>query len=186
VLVVDDDPDIRMLFQSVLSRDFYVEVAEDGWGALRWLNKRQFDAVVLDMAMPNKSGLSVLTEIRTTKELKKTPVIVVSAVAPDNDLWRDVEHEWDAYMQKPVSVADLVDNVAAVARRSRVRTAAAAKKPAARGAAKKATPRKPAARAAGKKAAPKSTTSKKPAKATARAKKAAAPAKKAAARKRAR
>jgi DNA-binding response OmpR family regulator len=172
VLVVDDDPDIRALFQSVLGREFRVEVAEDGWAALQRINKKTYDAIVLDMAMPHKSGLSVLTEVRSDELTKNIPVVVVSAVAPDNDLWAGVEHQWDSYLQKPVSVAELVATVGklirrrnggrkkAAARKGVAKKAAPRKGAAKKVAARKVAARKPAARAPKKKVAPKKTAPK--------------------------
>ncbi len=57
---------------------FRVEVAEDGLVALKTLAKVKPDIVVLDLMMPKLNGVDVLKYIRSTPELKKTPVIILS------------------------------------------------------------------------------------------------------------
>jgi CheY-like chemotaxis protein len=89
LLFVDDDPLVPKLYQQSLGRlGFDVQTAEDGLAAMRLLRASRPDVVVLDLLMPRFSGVDVLKFIRTDKDLKTLPVIVLSN-AYMNDLGRD-------------------------------------------------------------------------------------------------
>jgi DNA-binding response OmpR family regulator len=134
ILLVEDDPDILSLFAGVFRMEgFRVERAPGGWEATNALGQHVPDGVILDMAMPGKSGLSVLRDIRLDPKLKHLPVIVVSAVSPDHDLYSGVEPQWDEYLQKPVDVHVVVKTMRALLERGKK----SAKKPAAKKAAAK-------------------------------------------------
>ncbi len=79
ILVVDDDPDIRLLLRLELSAEGY-EIAEapDGAAALEALGAERFDVVLLDMMMPVLDGWEVL---RTIDPATAPPVVVVTALA---------------------------------------------------------------------------------------------------------
>jgi len=80
VLVVDDDPSIRRMIIASLRRDGYAfREAENGQEALDAMHSSPPDAVVLDLMMPLVSGWDVLKEREKDENLKKIPVIVVSA-----------------------------------------------------------------------------------------------------------
>ncbi|HEY7746580.1 MAG TPA: response regulator, partial [Desulfuromonadales bacterium] len=65
VLVVDDDPAMRLLMREALHQaGFAVEEAEDGMAALAAVNRRQPDAVLLDVLMPGMDGFAALAELR--------------------------------------------------------------------------------------------------------------------------
>ncbi|MFN2613940.1 MAG: response regulator [Actinomycetota bacterium] len=117
VLVVDDDPSLRALYKQVLSGTYQVEIAEDGYRAEALLEQTRPDVVVLDMAMPGKSGLAVLKDLREDRRTKNTPVVVVSAVDPENELWAGQDWGWDRYLQKPLSMEDLMSSLEDVLRR---------------------------------------------------------------------
>ena len=77
ILVIDDDPKLAALLKEYLgSRNFLVEVAEDGIIGLQYLRKGGFDAVILDVMMPKMDGFEVLQEIRKTSSI---PVIMLTA-----------------------------------------------------------------------------------------------------------
>ena len=80
VLVVDDDPNIRKLIVVALKRDGYTFLeAPNGREALDLMRASRPDVVVLDLMMPVLSGWDVLRERADDDELRKIPVIVVSA-----------------------------------------------------------------------------------------------------------
>src|SRR5262245_23384419 len=78
ILIVEDEPNVRMVFSTALVSDEYtISVAEDGETALRWLASRPYDLVLLDLRMPGIDGIEVLSRLRTSGN--DVPVVIVSA-----------------------------------------------------------------------------------------------------------
>ncbi len=82
VLVIEDDPDLCLLYESFLSTEGHqVDVARDAPEGLRML-ERHPDVVLLDLMLPGMDGYDVMRAMRKRKDLSKIPVIVVSASVP--------------------------------------------------------------------------------------------------------
>lgn len=81
LLVVDDDPDIRMLlYELFVKAGFCVEMATDGAGAILFLEHNAApDAIVLDLLMPGIVGTSVLAYLSSRPVLADVPVAIVSS-----------------------------------------------------------------------------------------------------------
>jgi CheY-like chemotaxis protein len=80
ILVVDDDPDIRETFETLLDMEGYrVRTAGDGRAALEALEKEPARLVLLDLMMPVMNGLETLARIRGSPRLSSIPVIVITA-----------------------------------------------------------------------------------------------------------
>src|ERR1043166_1311561 len=107
VLVVEDDPWIRSLMADLLAGEGYSVVqASDGKAGLERAEENEPDVILLDLAMPEKSGLDVLHELKSSKPTRDIPVIVVSAYAMlmmGSDARRA-----DGVIQKPFDLADLL------------------------------------------------------------------------------
>ena len=89
VLVVEDEPDVRVFLQTVLEdAGFNVLVAGDGEVAWAMIRERRPDFISLDLILPKKSGHRLLKDLRKDPELKKIPVLIVTAHAGD-ELGRD-------------------------------------------------------------------------------------------------
>lgn len=110
VLVVEDDPWIRSLMADLLAGEGYEVVqAPDGKAGMQMAEARDPDVILLDLAMPEKSGLDVLHELKSQKPTRDIPVIVVSAYAMlmmGSDARRA-----DGVIQKPFDLADLLAQV---------------------------------------------------------------------------
>ena len=77
ILVVDDEPSIRFVFSALLEREGYtVDVAEDGFVALRKVRKAKPDLVITDLRMPNMNGFELLSVLRT--KFPELPTIAIS------------------------------------------------------------------------------------------------------------
>ena len=77
VLVVEDDPWIRSLMADLLAGEGYSVVqASDGRAGLEMAEMNDPDVILLDLAMPEKSGLDVLHELKSSKPTRDIPVIV--------------------------------------------------------------------------------------------------------------
>ncbi|SNS69556.1 MULTISPECIES: response regulator [unclassified Azospirillum] len=82
VLVCEDDPDIARLLGLMLSQaGFEAVLATDGEEALRLLRERRFDAMTLDLLLPDVSGLTLFDKIRALPAGRDLPIIIVSAIA---------------------------------------------------------------------------------------------------------
>src|SRR5262249_46600418 len=80
VLVVDDDAFIRREMRAALEQDGWLpEEAENGRVALALLEERPYDAVLLDLMMPEMNGFELLMEMRARERLHDIPVIVITA-----------------------------------------------------------------------------------------------------------
>ena len=118
ILVVDDDQpilDALTLGFQLQWQDATVLVAHDGEAGLRTFYEHSPDVVVLDVALPGKSGFAVLQEIRRTSDV---PVIMLTARGEELDQVRGLELGADDYVVKPFSPKELVARVRAVLRRT--------------------------------------------------------------------
>jgi DNA-binding response OmpR family regulator len=79
VLICDDEPSLRELIRVSLDGPYRFVEADDGEASLALARSERPDVVILDMMMPRRSGLEVLTALRQEKELADTPVIVLTA-----------------------------------------------------------------------------------------------------------
>jgi len=80
VLVVDDDAFMRREMSAALEQDGWLpQEAENGRAALALLEKQPFDAVLLDLMMPEMNGFELLVEMRARERLRDIPVIVITA-----------------------------------------------------------------------------------------------------------
>jgi len=103
VLIVDDDNDLRNIWELYLRRMGHeVHHAMNGLEALYVAKVNLPDLVILDLMMPMASGDLVLGFFRSTDELKRIPVLVVSAHHNVESLAR--QYEADGYLKKPVTM----------------------------------------------------------------------------------
>lgn len=107
ILIVEDDADLQYIYRSRLERDGYdTAAARSTAEAIVYLTSSDFDAIILDMNMPDAPGVRVLEFAREDVRLKHVPVVVASAVHQ----WQDqlaalgVRH----YLLKPVKLQDLL------------------------------------------------------------------------------
>lgn len=81
ILLIEDEESLRKLYSQILtSRNYIVESAEDGREALIKLNKFRPDLIVLDIVMPGYNGVELLKILKNNDELKRVPVLMLSAV----------------------------------------------------------------------------------------------------------
>lgn len=104
--IVEDDPQLNKIFLIALQKDFEVESCFDGGEAITRLSEIVPDIVILDINLPNVSGVEILAHIRADKRLEKTRVIICSANARTAE---DLEAKADLVLIKPVSPRQLSD-----------------------------------------------------------------------------
>lgn len=114
VLVVEDDPSVRGLLQTLLEAEGYVvSVASDGLAGLVKASSQHPALILLDLMMPDLGGIRVLEELRADPALAEVPVIVVTGKVDAVPGLRAVLGETSVFA-KPFAVGDLLDRVAEV------------------------------------------------------------------------
>jgi DNA-binding response OmpR family regulator len=109
VLVVDDIQDIRTLVSIALRQSYNVLTAEDGKKALNIFKKNKIDLIILDIMLPEISGLNMLKEFK--KQSKKVKVLLLTAVRKTSSENPYAHLGADAYMEKPVKIGELRNRV---------------------------------------------------------------------------
>jgi len=116
ILAVDDEAGIlRLIKLELSSQGFRVVVANDGEEALRIAEQQRPDIVVLDILMPDMTGLEVMRRLR---ERTQVPVILLTGKDHDEDKVRGLELGADDYLVKPFNPDELSARVRAVLRRA--------------------------------------------------------------------
>lgn len=118
VLIVDDEPHIRMLLEQTLDElvDEGVEVllATNGGEALESIRSERPDLVLLDVMMPVMNGFEVCKTVKSDPELRATYVIMLTAKGQELDRATGEEVGADVYMTKPFDPDDVLERVARV------------------------------------------------------------------------
>ena len=115
VLVVDDEPDIRALFQVVLGRcGATVILADSARAAIEQFKAGPIDAVVSDLSMPGEDGCWLAGELRRamTERGRVVPLIAVTAHGRHYPIHEAIAAGFTAYLGKPIDPDDLCDSVA--------------------------------------------------------------------------
>ncbi len=113
ILVVEDDKDLQFLYGSALKHQGYEVVsAESITDAIIRLTNEDFDAIILDMNMPDAPGLRVVEFARGDVRLKNIPIIIVSAI--ENGRAQALAQGVRYYLVKPVPLQTLIQIVADV------------------------------------------------------------------------
>ncbi|KML44520.1 MULTISPECIES: response regulator transcription factor [Bacillaceae] len=117
ILIAEDEEILRMLIADTLEEgDFEVDEAEDGEEALKLLEKKQFDLVILDYMMPGLTGLDVIRKIRGEQALnKEVKILMLSAKSQQNEQEEVLKAGADYFMVKPFSPLQLFEKVGKIA-----------------------------------------------------------------------
>ncbi len=124
VLVVDDDPDVRLFSVTVLEENGYTPIeATNGEEGMRIVRDQSPDLVILDVLMPRESGIRLYRHMKTDTRLKNIPVIILSGITRKSFLrsqkalteFGDAPvPEPDVYLEKPVEPEELAAAVESV------------------------------------------------------------------------
>ena len=115
---MDDDVKLSSMIKEYLeSLDYSVEQAETGIIGLEKLKNDKFDAVILDVMMPEMNGFDVLKEIRKTVTV---PVLMLTALGDESDRIVGLELGADDYLPKTFSTRELLARLRSVIRRSKI------------------------------------------------------------------
>jgi len=115
ILVVDDEPNVlRMVSYTMQIEGFEVITAQNGAEALNKALTESPDLVLLDVMLPDMSGVEVCTQLRKKPETINLPVIILSAMSQVPDKIKGLEAGADEYITKPVTPGELVARVKAL------------------------------------------------------------------------
>ncbi|WP_310418620.1 response regulator [Chamaesiphon sp. OTE_8_metabat_110] len=122
ILVVEDDPGIGFLLETILATHKYaVDVATDGQAGLDLSDVYEYDAILLDVTLPKKDGISVCREIRAKGNT--VPILLLTALDSAADRTRGLDAGADDYLSKPFDRDELLARLRAILRRSHAPTA---------------------------------------------------------------
>ncbi|MFQ5346974.1 MAG: response regulator [Rhodothalassiaceae bacterium] len=112
ILVVEDNELNMKLFCDLLEAHQYETIqTRDGMAALELARTHSPDLILMDIQLPEVSGLEVTKWIKEDEELRQIPVIAVTAFAMKGDEEKIREGGCEAYIAKPISVTDLLETI---------------------------------------------------------------------------
>ena len=112
ILVVEDNPDLRLMLHLLLETEGYEVVeAEDGLKAIEALAALQPDMIITDLVLPQLDGLSLIRTVRGCKQTSRLPIIAISAYGGDH-LAKASANGADETVCKPMGVSHLLGVVA--------------------------------------------------------------------------
>ena len=119
LLIIDDDKELGILLEDYFRpEDILCRFAFDGREGLSALREKLPDIVILDVMLPEKNGFEVLREMRRDGQMKKVPVIMLTARGDASDKVRGLDLGADDYLPKPFNPRELLSRIRAVLRRS--------------------------------------------------------------------
>lgn len=118
ILVVDDEQDLLDLIEYNLKKEgFLVLTAEDGKEGIEVALEHSPDLVLLDIMMPKMDGLEVVERMKEDENLKRIPVIFLTARGDEKTEVEGLNRGGDDYITKPISTTKLISRIKAVLRR---------------------------------------------------------------------
>lgn len=115
VLIVEDEPYIVESLKFLLEREGHaVDAVLDGDAALGAIERTSPDLVVLDIMLPKRNGFEILKWIRANAATRSVKVLILTAKGQDADRKKAIEFGVDAFVTKPFSNKDVVDQVNAL------------------------------------------------------------------------
>jgi two-component system response regulator QseB len=117
LLLIEDDPMIGKSIRDGLRREGYsVDWVRDGWAGEQSVKTQDYDMLILDLGLPRKDGLAVLSSIRASGKI--IPVLIITARSEVDDRVAGLDAGADDYLVKPFSMPELNARVRALLRRS--------------------------------------------------------------------
>jgi CheY-like chemotaxis protein len=124
ILLVEDNPGDVRLVQEIFKEgrlNNHLEVVRDGVQAMQYLKRRGAYAVavrpgliLLDLNLPKKNGIEVLMEIKSDPNLRKIPVVVLTASKAEEDILKAYNSHANCYLTKPIDLNDFLEVVQAI------------------------------------------------------------------------
>ncbi|MDB2503841.1 response regulator transcription factor [Gammaproteobacteria bacterium] len=118
ILIIEDEPDIRKTLEYNISREGYKVVSASSLSeGKEQINSSDFSLILLDLMLPDGSGLDLCREIKSDKDKSSTPIIILTAKDDEVDKVVGFELGADDYVTKPFSVRELILRIKAILKR---------------------------------------------------------------------
>jgi two-component system, cell cycle response regulator DivK len=112
ILYVEDNPENRLLIRRVLNSEGYnVSEAGSAAQAIKVLHEQMPDLILMDINMPDIDGYALTAHLKAQSNLKHIPIIAMTANALKGDRERSLAAGCDGYIEKPVNVDTLTDQI---------------------------------------------------------------------------
>ena len=112
ILYVEDNLDNRTLVRRILTAEGYTLIeAANATQAMEILKTTRPDLILMDINMPDMDGYSLTTKIKETPRFESTPIIALTANVMRGDRERSLEAGCDGYIQKPIDIDKLSDQI---------------------------------------------------------------------------
>jgi two-component system cell cycle response regulator DivK len=112
ILYIEDDSLNRILIHRVLNAEGYdVTFAENATEALYHLANKDYNLILMDINLPDIDGYSLTTHLRGNPKYKNTPIVALTANVMKGDRERSLESGCDGYIQKPIDVDALPNQI---------------------------------------------------------------------------
>lgn len=117
LLIIEDEERIaRFLERSLMEEGYEIDLSGDGKEGYELALNNHYSAIVLDLMLPNKDGLSILSDLRSNKI--NTPILILTARGESHDKVHGLNEGADDYLSKPFSFDELKARIKALIRRS--------------------------------------------------------------------
>ncbi len=112
IVIIEDERDTGEMFAEMLRlRGYQAHNAFGGIAALSLIAEKQPDVILLDLMMPDLSGMEILAQLRQDQSLANIPVVIVSAKSMPGDIQAGLKAGAADFLTKPVSFNDLIQAV---------------------------------------------------------------------------
>jgi len=112
VLVVEDSLTDKEIFKHCLTDGgIQVQTAKSAEEAMEQVRKNQFDVIILDVVLPDRSGFEICRDLKEDASTRTIPVIICSTKGTEMDKFWGMKQGADAYLAKPIDQAELVRTV---------------------------------------------------------------------------
>lgn len=116
ILLIEDEKRVADFIRQVLTEEgFSIDIENEGFSGYSKALRNEYDLIILDLMLPGKDGLSILTDLRENKI--NTPILILTALSDINDRVKGLNLGADDYLGKPFSYDELVARIKAILRR---------------------------------------------------------------------
>ena len=116
ILVVEDEKDIQNIIKAFLENaEYKVETADDGLDAINFIQKNNYDLILLDIMLPKVDGFTICEMIRKNSNV---PIIILTALTDEESQLKGFDKLADDYITKPFSMPVLLKHIEAIFRRT--------------------------------------------------------------------